>query len=112
MLRPLNERSVQRVMLAASSVETTTHREAAILGGAVSALLRTGTLDMRFIQHATHAALLWGQRTEKWMHAEYPQMDVGAIPDASYPTEGEVRVMVAKFRDKYDPGSPNAVMAA
>ena len=100
MNRHLSPRSVERIMLAASRVQTTTHREAAIIGGAVNSLLRTQKFDLRYIQHAAHASMLWAQH-EGWCTP-------GLLTDPSKPTDEEVRTMVAKLRAEYDPDTGKA----
>ena len=106
-MKPLNQSTANRIMLAASEVETTNHREAAVLGGIVVSLVDQRRFDVRYIQHHTTAALEWARR----MEMQFPQtFRQGGVPDASMPTEDEIKGVAKRFRDKYQ-GPPEQLAA-
>lgn len=106
-MKALGQPAVSRIMLAASEVETTSHREAAVLGGIVASLIDRFRFDVKYIQHHTAAALDWARR----MELQFPQtFRQGGVPDASMPTEGEIKDVAKRFRDKYQ-GPPEQLAA-
>lgn len=116
-MRPMDSRSRERVLLAASSVETTSHRDAAILGAIVNAMLGPRRLDLQFIRHATQAIIEWARVVEQQFVEDFADwapggMSSGQMPDASFPTDRDIRSVLRRFWKFYDPGSPTAVMVA
>ncbi len=108
--RKLDPRTVERIMLAASKVDCASHREAAILGGIVNSLVGTGHLNLGYATHAASAAMEMARSLmNKWQGTLGPWPLL--LPDASPPTEAELRDMCARWRDQYDPPMPQEAAA-
>lgn len=116
-MKPLSQRTISRILAAANEVETTTNREAAILGAIVASLTTRWRFDMNYIQHHTAASLDWA----KGIELTAPRITItdgtgsgmfgtGNTPDASKPSESEVKAITTMFRDKYQ-GPPEEVAA-
>ena len=96
-----DRRSVERVMLAASSIPTRDDREACIVGGIVRSILDTRHFDPGYASHSAAALLEMGKRI--------CAADWGALaaekrfPNLTRPTATEMGPMVEAFRIRYDP---------
>lgn len=121
----LSPEIANRIMQAAASIEPADHREAAILGGIVGCLTTRGRFDLKYIQHHTHASLEWARQVEMHHLQELEELTapcltpnnvavhgispglfgLGNIPDASLPSENEVRDTGRKFHQAYGGGS-------
>lgn len=97
-----DQRTVQRVLVAANEVETESLREAAILGGLVRSLLDTGHLRIQFVRQYVPACVT---------HFGRDFVIAGEMPALTRPSDAEIRKVASKFLEKYDPGSAERVAA-
>lgn len=95
-------RTIERVMMAAGEVETSSCREAAILGGIVRSLIDTGHLKITFVQHYTAEAV---------RHFASDIAGTSERPNTSRPGSAEIKKVARKFLDRYDPGHSQPVAA-
>ncbi len=100
--RNLDPRSVERVLVACSSVHCDTHREAAIVGAIGQSMIQRRTVDVNFIQHYAAAAMGWAVGAMSTREARRQ------LPDTSKPSNDEITDMVKAFREQYNPPEPSA----
>lgn len=119
----VNDRTRERVMLAAANCTPDDDRQAAIIGGIVANLLADGHFLPQ--EAAKYAAdrMGWGysvarshDRTLAERGDELGSEEFGSgpfegriFPQRGYPTMAEVRAAAEKFRAQYDPPAPMGV---
>ena len=82
----INQRTIEKVMNAASACQVDNDRDAAILGGIVRCMIDRGKFDPTFVAYYTETALSAFKR-----------------PDNHRPSMVEVRRMVRAFQTAYEP---------
>lgn len=102
--KPMNHEQRQRVLWAAERTETSTSREAAILGGIVRCAMDTGHFSEAYVRHYCPQALLWFIRDL--------QLFGGQRIDTREPSNSEIAMVLARFQAIYKPPPDDAVPAA
>lgn len=95
----MNERSIERVLLAASSVEVQSDTDACIVGGIVRSVIDRGHFDPRYAAHAASALMMMGK------NACGPADGARRFPSTRPPTPARMGPLVLAFRNRYDPPS-------
>jgi anaerobic selenocysteine-containing dehydrogenase len=116
----MNQASYLRVMSAASSIETKDAREAAILGGLVTSLVKHGKFDMQYARHAcvalldgfAHTPFTKRDGVEGVLGREVDRIHWHQLSNRTMPLEADVKRIAEKFRKAYEDYEPPTGVAA